>query len=385
LCTSGFPEGSFHVPLGATDDESRHGELTLASRKGSAVTGQVLFALAAGLAGGLLVWFYSTRYAPGVWSDFDQVWLGSRAILEGRDPYQEVLRSFPWPLYYPLPTLLLGLPFAPWSLLTARVLFAVVTAGVGVWAILRYRSHAWPLLLSAPFVYGIARGQWAPVLVAAALIPWLGGLAIVKPSIGLATFAAYPSRRAVVGVAILVVLSLLVHPSWPAAWWHGLQTTPHLIVPALKPGGIILLAALGRWRRADARLLAVLASVPQTPSPYDLFPMALIPATLRQSLIMGLSWNVLYLVTLATHDTAPLTLGDVSSRKDFVYWPVHFVLGYFPALMAVLSPSPLVDRPRDFSTWTAGRQRAYRVAWGAVLGVVGSVALLWAYLIWAGA
>jgi hypothetical protein len=91
------------------------------------------------------------------------------------------------------------------------------------------------------------------------------------------------------------------------------------------------------------------------------------------------------LVTLATHYSVPLTLADVPHRGNLVYWPLYFVLGYFPALMAVLSPSPLVDRPRDFATWTAGRQRAYRVAWGAVLGVVSSVALLWAYLIWAGA
>jgi hypothetical protein len=221
--------------------------------------------------------------------------------------------------------------------------------------------------------------------VGAALIPWLGGLAVVKPSIGLATLAAYPSRRAIVGGAILVLLSLLVQPGWPAAWRHGLETTPHMIVPALKPGGIILLAALGRWRRADARLLAVLACVPQTPSPYDLFPMALIPATLRQSLIMGVSWNVLYLVTLATHYSVPLTLVDVPRIGNFVYWPVHFVLGYFPALLAVLSPSPLAALPHDFASWATWQQRAYRVAWGAVLGVVSSVALLWAYLIWAGA
>jgi hypothetical protein len=168
------------------------------------------------------------------------------------------------------------------------------------------------------------------------------------------------------------------------AWRQSLETTPHLIIPALKPGGIILLAALGRWRRADARLLAVLACVPQTPAPYDLFPMALIPATRRQALVMGLSWNVLYLVTLATHYSVPLTLADVSQRGHLIYWPVYFVLGYFPALMAVLSPSPLADLPRGFATWSPGQQRAYRIGWSAVLGVVGSVALLWAYLVWAG-
>lgn len=131
----------------------------------------VLLALAVGFAGGLLVWFYYTRYAPGVWSDFDQVWLGARALLSGRDPYTEVPKNFPWPLYYPLPALVLGLPFAPWSLLVGRVLFAAVTSGVANWAIFRYRPQAWPLMLSAPFAYSLIRGQWAPLLVAGALVP----------------------------------------------------------------------------------------------------------------------------------------------------------------------------------------------------------------------
>ena len=61
----------------------------------------VLFsaASAAALCGGLLVWYYTTRYDPAIWSDFDQVWRGSRALLAGHDPYAEVAKSFPWPLY----------------------------------------------------------------------------------------------------------------------------------------------------------------------------------------------------------------------------------------------------------------------------------------------
>jgi len=65
-------------------------------------TRRVLLAtITAGFAGGLLVWFFYTHYAPSQWGDFDQVWLGSRALLAGRDPYLEVPKHFPWPLYYP--------------------------------------------------------------------------------------------------------------------------------------------------------------------------------------------------------------------------------------------------------------------------------------------
>ena len=100
---------------------------------------------------------------------------------------------------------------------------------------------------------------------------------------------------------------------------------------------------------------------------------------------MGLSWNVLYLVTLATHPSVPLTVADVARQPHLVYWPVYFVLGYFPALLAVLTPSPLAELPSRFATWPAARQRAYRVVWGAVLGIISAVALLWVILVWRGA
>jgi hypothetical protein len=333
--------------------------------------------------GGALVWFYYTRYAPTIWSDFDQVWLGSRALLAGRDPYIEVPKAFPWPLYYPLTTLLLGLPFAALPLLTSRILFAALTAGVAVWAILRHRPHAWPLLLSAPFAYSLIRGQWAPLLVAGVLIPVIGGVIAAKPSTGLATFAYRPARAAVVGAAVLGVTSLALQPSWPATWLRTIQYTPHMFVPVLMPGGFILLAALGRWRRPSARLLAVLSCIPLTPGIYELFVMALIPASRRQAAAVGLTWNVCYLVTLATHDATPLTMAQVQQYgMGWLFWPYMFLLGYLPVLACVLWPSPLRDLPNGYTRWPVWRQRAYRVVWATVLALVGSSALLWAYLVW---
>jgi hypothetical protein len=357
-----------------------HGEKDSQANADSSVTRRPLvIALVAGVAAGAFVWWYYQHY-PSEWSDFDQVWLGARFLLAGRDPYVEVPRVFPWPLYYPLPTLLVGVPFAALPLVQARILFAAVSAGICTWAILRQHPHAWPLLLCAPFVYALRRGQWAPLLVAGALMPFLGGIAVAKPSIGLATFAYRPTRAALIGVGLLGLMSLAVQPSWPLVWFAALRNAIFKVVPALLPGGVILLAGIGRWRRADARLLTVLACVPQTPAPYDLFPMALIPATRRQSLIMWLSWNVLYVVTHRVPHLAPLTPADVALRSGF-YWPMYLVLGYFPALLAVLTPSPLTDLPRDFAAWSATRQRAYRILWGAVLGLVSAVALLWAVLI----
>lgn len=344
---------------------------------------QLILCAIAAVLGGVFVWYYYTHYAPGVWSDLDQVWIGSRALLRGQDPYVEVPKAFPGPLFYPLPALLVALPFAPCPILAARILFGAVTAGLATWGVLRYHAHAWPLLISAPLVYGIARGQWAPLLVAGALLPALGGLMAAKPSIGLATFAYRPAVPAIIGVALLGAISFIVQPSWFITWLSTARAAPHVVVPALMPGGFILLTAFARWRRSDARLLAVLACVPQTPAPYDLFVMALIPRTLRKSLIMALSWNVLYLVTLATHPSTPSTVADVQQgRWSLSFWPLWLVLGYYPALLSVLSPTPLVDLPQEFSQWTPVRQRAYRILWTAGLTLVSGIALIWTYLIW---
>ena len=44
-------------------------------------TRRVLLAtITAGFAGGLLVWFFYTHYAPSQWGDFDQVWLGLELV-----------------------------------------------------------------------------------------------------------------------------------------------------------------------------------------------------------------------------------------------------------------------------------------------------------------
>ena len=83
----------------------------------------LITALTAGaIATGFVAWYY--KEFPTAWSDYDQLWYGVRALLAGRDPYSEVPRRYPWPLYYPLPAVFLALPTAVLPLPFARAAFS---------------------------------------------------------------------------------------------------------------------------------------------------------------------------------------------------------------------------------------------------------------------
>lgn len=298
------------------------------------VSWSVLLALVMTVTGGLLVhWWYASH--PSEWSDFDQIWLGAHALVRGHNPYIEVPKAFPWPLLYPLPALLLGLPFVMVPLELARVGFAMVTAGLCTWAVLRRRAHAWPLLLTGPFAYALIRGQWSPLFVAAMLVPALSGIVVtMKPSTGLAVLAYRPSRALVIGAAGVGLLSLLVMPSWPLYWLRELPGNRHIVPLVTLPAGVLLLLAFLRWRRPEGRMLGALAIIPQTPAMYELVPTLLIPQTLRASLVLALLWNVVYLWAPSPVPWTPATVPDpfIPGR-----WTIMLVCGYLPALLLLFA------------------------------------------------
>jgi hypothetical protein len=141
-------------------------------------------------------------------------------------------------------------------------------------------------LVSAPALLATALGQWAPLLTAAVLFPWLAPVWVAKPTVGFALLVAYPSVRAVAGGAALLVGTLVLRPSWPVEWWenamHLSAAHPHP-VPLLLPGGVLALLALLRWRRPEARLVAAMACVPQILLFADQLPLVvLVPRTFRE-------------------------------------------------------------------------------------------------------
>jgi hypothetical protein len=218
-------------------------------------------------------------------SDFAQVWFAAGAWLRGLDPYAVVGpgRSFEWPfpLLYPMTAVLVAVPVSWLPLRVVDALVAGTGGGLFAWAVTRERLNDPRLLMcaSAAGLLALQTSQWSPLLSAAALLPVLGAVLACKPTLGLALMAAYPSARALAGMAALTLVSLVAWPSWPWQWLEALPSATHMSAPALRPGGFVVLAVLVRWRLPEARLLAAWSLMPQTPVLYEAVPLFLIPKT----------------------------------------------------------------------------------------------------------
>lgn len=245
-------------------------------------------------------------HGPDVPSDLDQLWYAARALLHGADPYLAVGpgRAFPWewPLFYPLPAVMLVVPFSLFPLTLARVAFAVVASAALGYAVGARWRILWPMLLSTAYYLAISRNQFAPFILAAIWIPALGFVVAAKPNIGLLAFAAQRRRGAVL-IALLAaglgLVSVLIRPSWPGEWLAIVRTLPNQQIAVLQPLGVLLLASLILWKTADGRLLLAASLVPQTPSLYDVLPLFAVCRTLRQTLVLAAFTHVLQLVLLA--------------------------------------------------------------------------------------
>ena len=302
-------------------------KLTPASRRGALV-------LAAGVISGGVCWL-AYRLPPASTSDFELIWVGARALLSGADPYAVVpTTGTHYPLYYPLTAIVVGLPFAALPFDWARVLWGVLSGAAFAWAALRYGRGLPAALLSANFLNAVIQGQWSPLLVAAAVLPSLSWLLAAKPSVGAALFAAFPSRRAVIGGLVLVAVAFAVFPAWPARWGASFRVGVHTS-PIASPGGFILLLVLLRWRRPEARLLAALACIPQIIGLYDTLPLFLIPRTRWQGYgLAGLSYVAAFGQVAAAPRHPGMTLESTLAAR----WPFIFLCLYLPALIMVLLP-----------------------------------------------
>ena len=261
-------------------------------------------------------------------SGFDFLYDAAARLVRGENPYQAGTQWFP----YPLPAVLLAVPFTAIPLGLARPVFDIIVGWAFVYALWRHRGpYALLAVLSGAYLFAMANGQTTPLMVAASLVPALGFLLVVKPNTSASLWIAWPSLRTLMGASAFLVLSLVILPSWPWDWWMAwpLDNT-QLVPPVLRPFGVLLLLAALRWRSPEGRLILATAFIPHTTLPYELVPLALIPASrLEMGIYVAGSW-------IAVAAAERLFLTDGMADGSGVRWAVTLCAVYLPMLYLVL-------------------------------------------------
>ena len=260
-----------------------------------------------------------------------EFWTASHAVLHGQSPYAAVraLHVTRYPYYYPYPTALLMAPLAlvPWRV--AWVLWSALGTGLLCLAGLRIDRGFIPVLFSGALLDALTQGAITPVLLAAAVLPAIAPLLILKPTIGAVLWTWRPSRWAVVGGLALVAVSLLLSPAWPGEWREALRGAPHQ-PPVLRPGGFLLLLAWLRWRTPEGRLLGLLALMPQTVGAYEMLPLFLLARSRREG------WLLALLTFAAMEIKALIGSGATLEARAATEWPAYLLAVWLPALLLVL-------------------------------------------------
>lgn len=278
-----------------------------------------------------------THFHPDWSTDLDQFWYACRAMFAGRDPYDAVGPGkefdWTWPIFYPMPALLVASPFALLPLWASRIAFSTVGGFVAGYAIAPQWERRWPVLVSMAFFSAISRNQWSPFVLAAAWVPIAGAIVAIKPNVGLITLAVQDRRALAVPVGTacaLVLASFAVKPDWVQTWFALVRHAPNKELAVLQPLGFLLIASLIAWRTVEGRVLSAMSVIPHTPSLYDLLPIFIATTTASEGLLVAtcthvLHWSVLAFGPYPDRDAAFLSIAR---------WEVVFVL--LPVLLLVL-------------------------------------------------
>jgi hypothetical protein len=281
-------------------------------------------------------------------TDFDSLYNAAVRLIGGDNPYPMATEGFP----YPLPAVLLALPFTALPLGLARPIFDVLVGWAFAYALWRHRGQfALFAVLSGAYLFAMWHGQTTPLMVAACLVPVLGFLLAVRPNTSAALWISRPSRITLLGAAAFLLLSILIQPSWPEDWWLALQQDPRaLMPPVMRPLGPILLLAALRWRLPEARLFLAIALIPQTMLPYELVSLALIPAGLLEMVIYVTgTWLTVVVAERIIHLSWNMVEWTAAT------WPATLGVVYLPMLYLVLR------RPSSGRVLGKERRRAHRL------------------------
>jgi hypothetical protein len=291
---------------------------------------RLVIALCIGVAAGIYsCWSLSTARVP---SDFEFWWRAARVLVEGGDPYLRVENTGGWPLpdrlFYPMPALLVTIPVAWMPLPLASGVILGLGSGVLAWALSRDGLGRLWLFATPSFVMALKVGQWSPVLTVAALVPALGWLAAVKPTLGLGALFYRLDWRAFAGAGLFAVASVAILPAWPREWLANLHHVASHPPPIATPLGVALILAAVRWRTPEGRLLLAMACVPQLLFFADQLPVYLVARTRAQTAALAFCGTIAWLAWFVQ-----LKTGDLYVPKAAPYVMIGV---YAPALLMVL-------------------------------------------------
>jgi hypothetical protein len=306
------------------------------SRQASLRAQRIALASSVAVTAALVAWGVVWSRPQPKASDLAPIWASARARLHHQDPYEAVGpgRTFDtdFPQIYPMTAIVAIVPLGLMPLRWADPLFVAFGFGLFTWAVTKKRllTPALVALISLGALMTLQTSQWSLLLTGAALVPVFGWLLIAKPTIGLALFAAFPRWKTAIGCLALFVLSILAWPAWMGEWRATLASAPHVVPPLTRRVGPLVLLALMKWKRADARLLLALACVPHTTAPYETIPLFLIPQTWPQAWIL---WTLGFVAYAAQALSGPYA-SQAAYWASGAEWIVALL--YLPCLAMVL-------------------------------------------------
>lgn len=288
---------------------------------------------------GVLILLQKFARLPNSATDFDLVWFGARLLRDGNDPYLLVgpHNFFYWdfPFLYPLPSLLVALPFSFLGVRTAALAFVFAGSSLLGYGATKDGWHLLPMFASSAFIDCALTAQWSPLLVAGFFIPWIGALCFAKPQLGLAVVSGSQSRAALfaaaVGTLALLTISFAILPNWFSEWAKVLGTADHMKAALFQPLGFLIPVVLVRWRRAESWAVIVVAILPQTLMWYSVLILLALPKTYREACVLSLlSSGGYFLVHLIAENRPPVQpTGDI-------LWAVVVCTTFLPTVAAIL-------------------------------------------------
>lgn len=236
-----------------------------------------------GAASGVFCYFLLLHFHQGS-GDFGWTLYATRHLLAGKNPYDIYLEQ------YPLTAAFFGLPFVWLRPEVAGALFYGISSALLAFGLIGHGYHRLLVFLAYPYWGGLLAVQWSVVIFASAFFPLLLPVTMAKPQLGLPVALTSLSRRGVIAGIVVLLLTLILMPRWPALWLGQLGNYEHF-VPLLVVPGPLLVLALWRYRDKDAWFLLLTAMMPQRWF-FDAFILWLIPKTRREILLTAaLSWG----------------------------------------------------------------------------------------------